>query len=162
MKSKVFVFAAMLFILIVGVAQATGLDHGRRLSGPFCIDKGNGTVHAIAAKQECSFTQIRKLGVAVSGPPGPKGDTGATGATGLNGTNGTNGVNGATGPAGPPGSISANSLTLCLIPDSDSGDKVYHSAIVKNGGEKGETKYDVVVRACTSYDKGITLTVLTP
>lgn len=114
--------AALAAVLVVAVpALAGSSDQGKRLTGPFCIDKGTGVVHSVAARHACSSSQVRRVGFAVSGPAGPqgpkgdagatgatgpqgpKGDTGATGAKGDTGATGPSGETGATGPQGPQG-----------------------------------------------------------
>src|SRR5438093_6899463 len=120
-KLLLLVIAALL--TTVGVAGARSTDQGRRLTGPFCINKKTGVVRSVALLRtgKCRRSEVRRVGVAVTpgkgpkgdggpigpaGPAGPKGDTGsagAAGAAGATGTTGTTGATGADGPAGPAG-----------------------------------------------------------
>lgn len=123
-------FAALIAVGIATSASSTSQDQGRRLAGPFCVNKNTGVVRSVAEVpfQKCLAGEVRKVGVAIpcptltkapnhtcgpsSGPKGAKGDkgsagekgaTGATGAVGPAGTAGPVGATGATGAQGPTG-----------------------------------------------------------
>jgi hypothetical protein len=115
-RTLLVVVALVSALLLVGLAQGASSDKGRRLAGPFCVGKRDvrplngiaraGVVRSVAVNRACSSIEIRKLGLAVTGPPGPKGDkgdTGAAGATGATGAPGPAGAVGGQGPAGPAG-----------------------------------------------------------
>jgi hypothetical protein len=141
--------------ILAGVAIGSTSDQGRRLSGPFCVDLSDGTVHAVPAASECKKGQTRKVGVAIpcstltdagykvlslpASPcvpavvKGPKGDTGATGAQGASGGSGSQGAPGAAGKS--------VTMKAIMLP------------------EKGE--YDGPCAGASAYDGqiGVTLTV---
>src|SRR5215468_10859282 len=111
-KLLLLVIAALL--TVAGVAGAQSSDQGRRLTGPFCINKKTGVVRSVALLRtgKCRPGEVRRYGVAVLpgkgpkgeagpiGPAGPAGPAGATGATGAQGAAGAAGATGATGAAG--------------------------------------------------------------
>lgn len=140
MKRWILIVAAFATVAITATVSAdTGPgDQGRRLAGPFCIDKSDGTVHSIPLNQACKPDQNRKLGVAVPcksvtinkkpvnpclPTKGPKGDTGATGAAGAKGETGAAGSQGATGAQGAQGATGAVGATGAPGPKGDKGDK---------------------------------------
>lgn len=147
MKGRIMLaaLAAVLAVVLVGVASGAQNDQGRRLAGPFCIGKRNlaplgsrsnslrailraGVVRSVSVNQPCRPWENRKLGLAVTGPPGPKGDKGDPGAAGPAGTQGAQGATGATGAAGaigPKGEPGAK---------GDKGERGYK-------GDKGERGY---------------------
>jgi hypothetical protein len=129
-KLLLLVLAAL--VTSVGVAGAQSSDHGRRLTGPFCINLKTGVIRSVALLHtgKCRKGEVRRYGVPVNvtkgpkgeggpigaagpagpaGPPGSKGDqgakgdTGATGAAGEAGAAGADGATGATGDTGPAG-----------------------------------------------------------
>ena len=72
-------------MVIAGVALAGSSgtqDLGRRLSGPFCINKDDGSDLSVAKNQPCKAGYIRKYGARVHGPQGPAGSTGPAGPEG--------------------------------------------------------------------------------
>ena len=93
MKKVVVICTGVIAALVVAVS-ASG-DQGRRLSGPFCVDLKDGTVHAVPAVAKCTDRQVAKSGVAVSGPAGPIGPIGPAGPQGAQGGQGGNGATGA-------------------------------------------------------------------
>jgi hypothetical protein len=115
MKFVALVLGALAAMIIAGVALAgssSSQDLGRRLSGPFCINKKTGVILSVAKNQPCKDGYIRKYGARVHGPKGdtglqgakgdmgPQGPKGDTGAKGDNGAKGDKGDTGATGPSG--------------------------------------------------------------
>lgn len=128
------IIAALVFS---AVAFTAGLDHGKRLTPPFCIGKHYakpisgvpraGVVRSVAYGQECRSDEIPKAGLAVPdidpvhpGPKGAKGDpgapgkdgvAGAAGATGPPGPQGNGGGTGPQGPAGAPGAAGQVTVT---------------------------------------------------
>jgi hypothetical protein len=145
----------------VSVAAATSLDKGRRLTGPFCVDKKGGTVHSVAATHACRSDQLRRYGVAVTGPRGPQGPAGpqgapgAPGAAGAAGTQGPagpagpagpTGVKGDTGPAGPPG-LGDGTIVICV----DLGSKVHDSG---SGADEYKMEFEGG-SGCDSHDKAL-------
>ena len=124
---KVLLLAIAVLLTTVGVAGAKSTDQGRRLTGPFCINKKTGVVRSVAVLRtgKCRRGEVRRYGVAVlpgkgskgeagpigpAGPAGPAGATGSTGATGAQGAAGATGAAGAQGPAGPAGQDGADGL----------------------------------------------------
>ncbi len=106
MKIVALVFGALAAMVIAGAALAGGSgtqDQGRRLTGPFCINKKTGVILSVGVKKKCKPGYVRKYGVGGpqggSGPKGPAGPKGATGAK-RQGDTGAKGDTGATGPAG--------------------------------------------------------------
>lgn len=101
------------FLLAIGiVAGANGAqsDQGKRLAGPFCINKTTGIVKSVAFRRnpECGANEVRKTGVAgLAGPQGVAGPAGPQGLTGGPGSQGPVGPAGAAGPAGPQGETGA-------------------------------------------------------
>jgi hypothetical protein len=101
MRMVALVFGALAALVIAGVALAGsgGMgDQGRRLSGPFCINKRSGLIISIAAAQPCKPGWVRKYGEKVYGKRGPKGDAGRRGSKGATGDTGATGATGAPGP----------------------------------------------------------------
>src|SRR5690348_11897894 len=76
--------------------------------GPFCVNKSNGLVRAVASKQKCrkaekrTMLPVKNLRRGLSQVPGPAGQAGTAG---VNGKDGAAGAVGAVGPAGPIGLI---------------------------------------------------------
>jgi hypothetical protein len=92
-------------IAVTATVASAGGDQGRRLAGPFCVGKQNsgataGVVRSVAATNECRSNEVKKVGVAVSGPAGPQGPKGDPGPAGATGGSGGSGPAGATGKAG--------------------------------------------------------------
>jgi hypothetical protein len=130
--------AALAAVLVVAVPALAGssrsFDQGKRLTGPFCIDKGTGVVHSVAAAHACTSSQVRRVGFAMNGPAGPqgpqgapgvagaKGDTGAAGSTGETGSPGPQGPKGDTGPAGADGAPGAPGADGATGPQGPKGD----------------------------------------
>jgi hypothetical protein len=116
------VLAVALTATAIGTSATT--DKGRRLAGPFCVSTKKspgliaGIVRVVAVNQPCRPSEIRKFGVAVTGPRGPQGPKGDPGKDGLNGIGfpGPAGAVGATGPTGPTGAPGAQG------PKGDKGD----------------------------------------
>lgn len=101
--------AAVIAVLAVAVpaALAGSSDQGRRLTGPFCIDKSTGIVHSVALRHKCTSSQIPRSGIGIAGPqgkPGASGPIGPQGPAGATGAQGPQGPAGAQGTAGAPGS----------------------------------------------------------
>ena len=110
MKGKFYIIALAVVaaLIVVGVSLGASSDQGRRLSGPFCVGKTDqganaGVVRSIGASRQCRSYEIRKNGVAVSGPAGPAGPKGAAGSQGNGGGDGAPGANGANGLDGKDG-----------------------------------------------------------
>src|ERR1700735_4673903 len=110
MMRKMLLLSIATVLTAVGVAGATS-SGSANLAGPFCVDKANGTVHAVAANVACKSNQIRKSGLAAAagtngtngtngsvGPQGAQGGQGAKGDAGSQGVAGLKGADGATGP----------------------------------------------------------------
>lgn len=116
---KTVIAAAVAVLLFTGVA---GADHGKRLAGPFCISVKTGVVRSIASHPgHCKSDEVRRDGVAVSGPAGPPGPMGHQGPAGPQGKQGPMGqpAIGDTGPPGPPGPAGApgignGTVTVCV------------------------------------------------
>lgn len=90
-------------VTLVTTARA---DQGRRLSGPFCINKKTGDVKSVSLRKfttGCPAGFRPAPGRQVTGPPGPKGDKGDPGPQGTAGAAGPAGATGAQGPQGPAG-----------------------------------------------------------
>jgi hypothetical protein len=115
MKFVALVLGALAAMVIAGVALAgssSSQDLGRRLSGPFCINKKTGVILSVAKNQPCKAGYNRKYGAKVNGPKGdtglqgakgdmgPQGPKGDTGPKGDNGANGSKGDKGDIGPSG--------------------------------------------------------------
>jgi len=65
MKVVALVLGALAAMIIAGVALAGSSgsqDLGRRLSGPFCINKDTGVILSVAKNQPCKAGYIRKYG----------------------------------------------------------------------------------------------------
>lgn len=170
---RIALVASLILLLVVGIASASSLDKGRRLAGPFCISLNTGVIRSVAITNQCRPGERRAFGQ----PDNDKTSTlgGATGATGPAGV-GSVGATGAVGPQGPAGpagssSVTANTLILCLVPEK--GNTKTYSRRLTTGehgpsgasgasGATGDVRYDVLLRACNSFDNGVTLTVLTP
>lgn len=147
MKKGMFVFVAVLCLVFAGVATAISGDQGKRLAGPFCIDKSNGVVHSASASKSCSADQIRKTGLAVpAGPAGPKG------VAGTNGINGATGATGAAGPAGPSGATGATGATGAKGATGDVGPVGPAGAV----GPKGDDYLAGAGWVTATYDVGDT------
>lgn len=106
--NKVFGIVAATLVATASVALAGSVDQGRRLTGPFCINKTTGVVRSVALLHTgtCKATENRATGVGVAAPKGDKGekgDPGKNGQDGSNGNTGATGVAGATGETGPTG-----------------------------------------------------------
>ena len=139
MKGKMMVIlaAAVASLTVAGIGLGAGGDQGRRLSGPFCVDLSDGTVHAVPRGFKCAANQIAKPGVAVSGPAGPAGANGAVGPQGNSGGTGATGSDGARGANG-------QSVTLTPIYQQDGEEEIAYPC-------EGASAYDGQV--------GVTLTV---
>jgi Collagen triple helix repeat (20 copies) len=104
MRILALVSGALAAMVIAGMALAasSGMrDQGRRLTGPFCINKQSGLIISVAATTPCKPGWVRKYGEKVYGPRGPKGHTGPKGAKGDTGPKGDKGDTGAPGATGP-------------------------------------------------------------
>ena len=111
---RIIMLALAAFIVTATVAGASSSDKGRRLAGPFCVSLNTGVVRSVAVGQDCKAGEVRKVGLAVTGPRGPVGPKGADGKNGVdgkNGGNGSNGSNGAKGDTGAPGAPGATGAT---------------------------------------------------
>ena len=126
---KLWLLAIALVIAVPAVATASSSDQGRRLAGPFCVGKvtagkNAGIVRSIAVTRACRSYELRKVGVAVSGPAGPKGpqgDTGPQGVAGPKGEQGNDGSKGKTGATGPKGDTGATGSTGATGPTGATG-----------------------------------------
>src|SRR6478672_5222117 len=110
MKVVALVLGALAAMVVAGVALAGSSgtqDLGRRLSGPFCINKETGVILSVAKKQPCKAGYVRKYGARVSGPQGPAGQTGPQGLAGLKGDTGAAGPKGDAGAKGDKGDTGA-------------------------------------------------------
>lgn len=117
MRKFSIIAAALVALIAIGVATSATQDKGRRLAGPFCISEKKspgliaGIVRSVAVNRQCRPTEIRKLGLSVTGPQGPKGDPGPAGPQGPAGpggpSGGATGSQGATGAQGPKGDTGA-------------------------------------------------------
>lgn len=105
-KTAIAALAAVLVVAVPAALAGSG-DQGRRLTGPFCIDKRTGVVHSVAARHACTSKQVRRVGFGVAGPAGPAGAPGAVGPQGPMGPRGPQGAQGAQGAAGATGATGA-------------------------------------------------------
>jgi Collagen triple helix repeat (20 copies) len=105
--------------------------------GPFCVNKSNGLVRAVASKQKCrkaekrTMLPVKNLRRGLSEVPGPAGQAGKDGIAGAVGGIGPSGPAGPAGPvgaAGPAGAVGPASPAGPAGPQGDIGSLVTVSA----------------------------------
>ena len=133
--------------LLVVMAALTTLvttaraDQGRRLSGPFCINKKTGDVKSVSLRKfnaGCPAGFRPAPGRQVTGPAGPAGPAGPKGDQGTQGAPGPAGATGAPGSPGPAGWVHITQDGACVVLTASDGSSGRLCPPAQTGGDDND------------------------